>query len=165
MKRKLFSIFIISSLLFIATSASLQGPESELIDKSKQFERKSAKGLGEKTKSVDETTDITDEKAESTGDKKEDKLEFILSESGIKIIRAPDLSKNGEEKKVSETLSLLLANQEKWIQKIEDELEDLNKKDELEQLIPKEKSAEEIEGMIIYIILILIDITFFPFCS
>lgn len=148
MKRKLFSIFIISSLLFIATSASLQGPESELVDKSKQFERKSAKGLGEQTKSVDETTDITDEKAESTGDKKDDKLEFILSESGIKIIRAPDLSKEGEGKTISETLSLLLANQEKWIQKIEDELEDLNKKDELEQLIPKEKTAEEIEGMI-----------------
>lgn len=154
MKRKLFSIFIISSLLFIVSSASLQGPESELIDKSKQFERKSAKGLGEKTKNVDETTDITEEKAESTGDNKEEKLEFILSDSGIKIIRAPDLSKEGEDKQVSEALSLLLANQEKLIQKIEDELEDLNKIDELEQMIPKERSADEIEGKINFIIIL-----------
>lgn len=154
MKRKLFSIFIISSLLFIVSSASLQGPESELIDKSKQFERKSAKGLGEKTKNVDETTDITEEKAESTGDNKEEKLEFILSDSGIKIIRAPDLSKEGEDKQVSEALSLLLANQEKLIQKIEDELEDLNKIDELEQMIPKERSADEIEGEINFIIIL-----------
>lgn len=111
-------------------------------------ERKSAKGLEENE----------EESGRKGSDEKEpeniDQFSKFISEglnfpaSAIKIIKAPaDLSKDKDSKKVSETITMLLENQEKWIQKIESELDDLNKQEEsnLEEP-PRERTPDEIEG-------------------
>jgi hypothetical protein len=41
---------------------------------------------------------------------------------------------------------MMLENQEKWIQKIEEELEEINKNENSEVPVEREKTAEEIEG-------------------
>lgn len=111
-------------------------------------ERKSAKGLEEDEEEI----------GRKGSDEKEpeniDQFSKFISEglnfpaSAIKIIKAPaDLSKDKDSKKVSETITMLLENQEKWIQKIESELDDLNKQEEsnLEEP-PRERTPDEIEG-------------------
>ena len=127
----------------------MQGPESELLDKSKQYERKSAKGLDEETAETGEEAakeiETVDESDESERFVKLLADDFNMPSAGIRIVKAPDLSKDSDNKKISETLTLMLASQEKWIQKFEEELEEMNKSEAPEE--PEvEKTAEEIEG-------------------
>ena len=120
----------------------MQGPESELHDQSKQYERKSAKGL-EDGSSADEESSSKEVTDNSDDFAKLDDLTF--PGAGIKIIKAPDLSKDSDSKKISETLAMMLESQEKWIQKFEEELEEMNK-NELPDEPVVEKTADEIEG-------------------
>lgn len=129
---------------------SLQGPESELQDKSKQYERKAAKGMDEEQQQPPEEDDKSS--SESTDEKDEsDRFAKILADdlnfpsAGIKIVKAPDLSKDSDSKKISETLAMMLESQEKWIQKFEEELEEMNKQETPEEPII-EKTVDEIEG-------------------
>jgi hypothetical protein len=128
-------------------------------DTTKQYhERKSAKGLDEDEKydseKIDTTTTTTSTSSEDEKDDENERFIKILSEDlnfpsgGIKIIKAPDLSKDNEGKKITDTLAMMLENQDKWIKKIEEELDDLNKVEEesVEEVPVKEKTADEIEG-------------------
>lgn len=141
------SIFVFVTLLIIqAVSSNLQGPESSLTDdKSKQYERKSAKGIDD-----DKDTDEAEHQREFKDEFETEVKNFLakdlnLQSSGIKIVKAPDLSKEGDNKKISETLANLLENQEKWIQKFEEELEEMEKQEVVEEIVV-EKTPEEIEG-------------------
>jgi hypothetical protein len=109
-------------------------------------ERKSAKGLEDEK---EEDTEVQTEKKVEDFEQfsKFMSNEFNFPGSAIKIVKAPDLSKDKETKKVSETITMLLENQEKWIQKIESELDEINKNEEAQsEQTPKEKTPEEIEG-------------------
>lgn len=135
-----FVFLIIATFAITHCLGDLKPPEStdqkETADK--QYERKSAKGLDEDSQENDEDDDekfikiITDD--------------LNIPSSGIKIIKAPDLSKDNEGKKITETLAKMLESQEKWIQKFEEELDEISKSDTPEEQIEKEKTAEEIEG-------------------
>lgn len=119
---------------------------SEDPERSNQYERKAAKGLEEES-STDEATsskeNVEDKDDSEPFAKVIDDLSF--PNAGIKIIKVPDLSKDSESKKISDTLASMLESQEKWIQKFEEELEEMNK-NELPVEVVVEKSAEEIEG-------------------
>lgn len=143
-----FVIFIIATFAISYAFGSLEPPEANFDDsegKAKQYERKSAKGL-------DEDSSENDEKTSSEETDENEKFIKILADdlnfpsSGIKIIKAPDLSKDNEGKKITETLAMMLESQDKWIKKIEEELEEINKNEELEEKPEKEKTADEIEG-------------------
>lgn len=136
-----FSVLICSSILIsFAFGARLTGgPDSELHDKSKQYERKAAKGLDEEP-TTDEESSEPDESEQFAK-----LIDLNFPGAGIKIIKAPDLSKDSDSKKISETLAMMLESQEKWIQKFEEELEEMNKSElPVEPVI--EKTADEIEG-------------------
>lgn len=141
-----FSVLIFAILLFSFAIGTLQ-VESEIHDKSKQYERKAAKGLDDGSSEHEETA--SQETADATDDT--DRFAKLIADdlnfpsAGIKIIKAPDLSKDSENKKISETLAMMLESQEKWIQKFEEELEEMNK-NELPVEPVAEKTAEEIEG-------------------
>lgn len=141
---KLFSILLFTSILSSALG-TLQGPESDLIDKSKKYERKAAKGLDEESSGSEE------QPTKESSDDTDERFAKLLAEdlnfpsSGIKIVKAPDLSKDSDSKKISDTLAMMLESQEKWIQKFEEELEEMNK-NELPEKPVEEKTAEEIEG-------------------
>lgn len=142
-----FSILIFTTFLISIVIGNLQSPDGELLDKSKEYERKSAKGMDEETTNSDDKTssieDMEDSESEPYIKILADDLNF--PSSGIKIIKAPDLSKDSDSKKISETLAMMLESQEKWIQKFEEELEEMNKNESPEE--PEaEKTAEEIEG-------------------
>lgn len=157
MKQIPFLIALILLSIFFESSLSddlLSPPTSESSETVKDSsdeknpgsnDRKSAKKL--------EETNEEDENKKNIEPDNFDQFSKYISEglnfpgSAIKIIKAPDLSKDKDSKKVSETISLLLENQEKWIQKIESELDDLNKKEEENSgEPPKEKTPDEIEG-------------------
>lgn len=151
MKLNLLAFLVFAIFLAFPVIGNLQGPESELLDKSKQYERKSAKGLDEDSTAADVEEsaveiDTTDDENDESG-----KFVRILAEdlnmpsAGIKIIKAPDLSKESDSKKISETLALMLESQEKWIQKFEEELEEMNKNEAVVE-VEVVKTAEEIEG-------------------
>lgn len=142
-----FSVLLFLTILFALASGNLQGPDEELLDKSKQYERKSSKVLDQESSAETEktTTEENDENSESEPFIKILAEDLNFPSSGIKIVKAPDLSKDSDNKKISETLSMMLESQEKWIQKFEEELEEMNKNESPEE--PEiEKSAEEIEG-------------------
>lgn len=146
MKIYFSTLFFATFVIF--TLGNLQGPESELVDKSKQYERKAAKGLDE------DHADSEDATSKETTDDSEDSDRFanLLADdlnfpsSGIKIVKAPDLSKDSDNKKISETLALMLESQEKWIQKFEEELEEMNKNEATEEpkveMTPEEQKRE-----------------------
>lgn len=143
-----FSVLLFTTFLISYAIGHLQGgPDSELSDKSKQYERKSAKGLDEEKTEDDDRED----KEASDENDETDRFAKLLAEdlnfpsSGIKIVKAPDLSKDSDSKKISETLAMMLESQEKWIQKFEEELEEMNKIEAIEEPVV-EKTAEEIEG-------------------
>lgn len=144
---KKFSLLLTFGILVSCAIASLQGPDSELFDKSKQYERKSAKGMDE------EPPPETEKKSRDTSEEDDDSERFVkiladdlsFPSSGIKIIKAPDLSKDSDNKKISETLAMMLESQEKWIQKFEEELEEMNKNETPEEPVV-EKTATELEG-------------------
>ena len=145
-----FSYLFFATFLISSAIGNIQGPESDLIDKSKQYERKAAKGLDEEQVEVEEekSTESSDDEAEEDSDSKFAKLlaeDLNFPSSGIKIVKAPDLSKDSDSKKISATLAMMLETQEKWIQKFEDELEEMNKNESPEEPVI-EKTAEEIEG-------------------
>jgi hypothetical protein len=139
-----FLILIIAiCAIFSSSFADLEPPEQPVEHentKPKSLERKSAKGLDEEETSKESNDYEYDEKFIKII---ENDLNF--PSAGIKIIKAPDLSKDNEGKKITEAISMMLENQEKWIQKIEEELEEINKNDR-EIPIEREKTAEEIEG-------------------
>jgi cysteinyl-tRNA synthetase len=142
-----FSVLLFTSILFSIGYGNLQGPDDELLDKSKQYERKSSKVLEQETSTENEktSTEETDENSESEPFIKILAEDLNFPSSGIKIVKAPDLSKDSDNKKISETLTMMLESQEKWIQKFEEELEEMNKNESPEE--PEvEKTAEEIEG-------------------
>lgn len=145
-----FSFLFFTTFLISSAIGTLQGPESELLDKSKQYERKSAKGLDEESSEDDEpaSKETAEEKDESDRFAKLLADDLNFPSSGIKIIKAPDLSKDSDSKKISETLALMLESQEKWIMKFEEELEEMNKNESPEEPAV-EKTAEEIEGKIV----------------
>lgn len=130
---KKFIIIIILQIFVLSA-------RSELADQTKQYDRKAAKGLDEESEE------------ETASDEDENFVKIIAEDlnfpsSGIKIIKAPDLSKDSDSKKISETLAMMLESQEKWIHKFEEELEEMNKIESPEE--PEhEKTAEEIEGFI-----------------
>lgn len=142
-----FSLLLTFGILISCAIASMQGPDSELFDKSKQYERKSAKGMD------DDLPSETEKKSEDTSEENDDSERFVkiladdlsFPSSGIKIVKAPDLSKDSDSKKISETLAMMLESQEKWIQKFEEELEEMNKSETPEEPVV-EKSAVELEG-------------------
>lgn len=131
-------------------SATLQGPDSELQDKSKQYERKSAKTLEEESTNDESSAAARQSTDDDAVNKREETFVKIIADelnfptSGIKIIKAPDLSKDSDSKKISETLATMLESQEKWIQKFEEELEEIGR-NELEEP-ERVKTEEEIEG-------------------
>lgn len=144
----LFATFIISSFadhLEPPSEVSSTSSSSDSLDKPKPFERKAAKGLDEESTS--------DELEKSDDEDEDDNEKFIkimandlnFPSGGIKIVKAPDLSKDNEGKKITEALAQMLENQEKWIQKIEEELEEINKND-ADIPVERERTAEEIEG-------------------
>lgn len=126
-------------------SNSGETPESAAPDN----QRKAAKGL------QDDQKDSAEVKTEKESEEFDEFSKFVSNElnfpgSAIKIVKAPDLSKDKETKKVTETISMLLENQEKWIHKIESELDEMNKNEEAQSdQAPKEKTPEEIEGNLI----------------
>lgn len=139
-----FCVLFFATILVTSVIGSIQGPDADLEDKSKQYERKSAKSL--------ESEHSEDEKSSAdSGEETDEQYVKILAEGlnmptgGIKIIKAPDLSKDSDNKKISETLAMMLESQEKWIQKFEEELEEMNKQEKIDVPV-LEKSAEEIEG-------------------
>lgn len=142
-----FSFLFFTTILISFVIGSLQGPESELLDKSKQYERKSAKGLDEESLEDEESSskETAEEKDESDRFAKLLADDLNFPSSGIRIVKAPDLSKDSDSKKISETLAMMLESQEKWIQKFEEELEEMNK-NELPDEPAVDKTAEEIEG-------------------
>lgn len=149
---KFFSVLFFAIPLVNIALGTLQGPESELLDKSKQYERKSSKGLEEEPANDEKARDASSQEAATEETEESDRFAKLLAEdlnfpsSGIKIIKAPDLSKDSDSKKISETLALMLESQEKWIQKFEEELEEMNK-NETPELPEVEKTPEEIEGL------------------
>lgn len=142
-----FSFLFFTTFLISFVIGSLQGPESELLDKSKQYERKSAKGLDDESLEDEESSskETAEEKDESDRFAKLLADDLNFPSSGIRIVKAPDLSKDSDSKKISETLAMMLESQEKWIQKFEEELEEMNK-NELPDEPAVDKTAEEIEG-------------------
>lgn len=146
---KIFIVLILFATSIITCSlADLEPPEASLrdsLDKPKSLERKSAKGLDE-----DNSEEADQDSSEKTDGEDTERFIKLMSNDlnfpsgGIKIIKAPDLSKDNEGQKITEALTMMLENQEKWIQKIEEELEEINKNDEVP--IEREKTAEEIEG-------------------
>lgn len=140
-------VFVTLLLIIQAVSSSLQGPDSSLLnDKSKQNDRKSAKGVEDDQESQEQS----DNQKPLSDDFEQDiknylSKDFNLPSSGIKIVKAPDLSKEGDNKKITETLANLLESQEKWIQKFEEELEEMDKQETVEEVVV-EKTPEEIEG-------------------
>lgn len=149
---KFFSVLFFAIPLVNIALGTLQGPESELLDKSKQYERKSSKGMEEEPVNDEKARDASSKEAATEETEESDRFAKLLAEdlnfpsSGIKIIKAPDLSKDSDSKKISETLALMLESQEKWIQKFEEELEEMNK-NETPELPEVEKTPEEIEGL------------------
>lgn len=149
---KFFSVLFFAIPLVNIALGTLQGPESELLDKSKQYERKSSKGMEEEPANDEKARDASSQEAATEETEESDRFAKLLAEdlnfpsSGIKIIKAPDLSKDSDSKKISETLALMLESQEKWIQKFEEELEEMNK-NETPELPEVEKTPEEIEGL------------------
>lgn len=146
-----FSFIFVIFLILQTVSSTLQGPESNLVadDKSKSpNERKSAKGLEEEDgiEKDDESYDDTEKFVKIITD------DLNFPSSGIKIVKAPDLSKDSDNKKIRETLANLLESQEKWIQKFEEELEEMEKQETIEEP-PVEKTAEEIEGELVLLLL------------
>jgi hypothetical protein len=149
---KLNFVFLFFTTLLVFAFADLEPPEAvptESSEKPKSLERKAAKGLDE------ESSAEVDEKSSAEKSDDDDNTEHFIKlmandlnfpSSGIKIIKAPDLSKDNEGKKITEALSMMLENQEKWIQKIEEELEEINKNENSEVPVEREKTAEEIEG-------------------
>lgn len=141
-----FYVLFFATILVVSVVGSIQGPEADLEDKSKQYERKSAKSLESERSEADDENASAD-----SGEETDEQYVKILAEglnmptSGIKIIKAPDLSKDSENKKISETLAMMLESQEKWIQKFEEELEEMNKQEKIDVPVV-EKTAEEIEG-------------------
>ena len=143
-----FSILFFATFLIFNAIGTLQGPESDLVDKSKQYERKSAKGLDEESTETSGESDTIYGSEDSDDSEKFVKIlaeDLNMASSGIKIVKAPDLSKDSDNKKITETLAMMLENQEKWIQKFEEELEEMNKNEAIEEPAI-EKTAEEIEG-------------------
>lgn len=142
--------FLLLIFLFSFVIGSLQSPDSELLDKSKQYERKSAKGLDEESTAADVEESPVEKETTNEIDDSEKFVKLLADDlnmpsAGIKIVKAPDLSKDSDSKKITETLALMLESQEKWIQKFEEELEEMNK-NEVVELPEVEKTAEEIEG-------------------
>lgn len=145
-----FTFIFVIFLILQTVSSTLQGPESSLVvnDKSSiQNERKSAKGLDDDS---DTSSDKDTTKDDENYDDTENFVKIITEDlnfpsSGIKIVKAPDLSKDSDNKKIRETLANLLESQEKWIQKFEEELEEMEKQETTEE-VPVEKTPEEIEG-------------------
>lgn len=145
-------VLFFATILVASVIGSIKGPEADLEDKSKQYERKSAKSL------ESEHSEAEDDKSSAdSGEDADEQYVKILAEGlnmptgGIKIIKAPDLSKDSENKKISETLAMMLESQEKWIQKFEEELEEMNKHEKTDEPVI-EKTAEEIEGMVFIIL-------------
>lgn len=145
-----FSILFFATFLIPNAIGTLQGPESDLVDKSKQYERKSAKGLDEESSETSGEPDSIYSSEEGDDSEKFVKIlaeDLNMASAGIKIVKAPDLSKDSDNKKITETLAMMLENQEKWIQKFEEELEEMNKNEAIEEPVV-EKTAEEIEGVL-----------------
>lgn len=139
----IFLIFFVTTLISYSFG-NLEPPESAKRDNSKQYERKTAKGLDEESQE-NENQDRTN----SEEDEKFLKLireELNLPTSGIKIVKAPDLSKDNEGKTVADSITKILESQEKWIQQFEEELDEINKKELTKEIVEVEKTAEEIEG-------------------
>jgi SEL1 protein len=86
------------------------------------------------------------------------KIEVILAEdfaSAIKIVKAPDLSKEHDNKKVTDMFNEIVKNREKMMKNYESELEELQKLEsqlELEEkeIETREKTPEEIEADTLY---------------
>ncbi|CAG9808107.1 unnamed protein product [Chironomus riparius] len=143
-------ILIFATTLISYSFGNLEPPESVERDKLKQYERKSAKGLDEDSQ---EEIHENQDKTNSEEDEKFLKLirdELNLPTSGIKIVKAPDLSKDNEGKVVTESITKILESQEKWIQQFEEELDEINKKELSIETVEVEKTAEEIEADNLY---------------
>lgn len=145
-KEYYFWIFLLSSC--IITALAQLGPEDEANPDpapTSGYERKSAKGLEEENREKSTVQDADTEDIEKY--KKFIGEEFSMSSGSIKIINAPDLS-NGNDKKVTDTLNAMMEYHEKWIQKIENELEEIEKaeRESANEEPVKEKTADEIEG-------------------
>lgn len=142
---KFLLIFVIFLLLQSLVSSTLQGPDSSTTPSDKTntpSDRKSSKSLDEEpatTKTSDESYDETEKFVKIIAN------DLNFPSSGIKIVKAPDLSKDSDNKKIRETLANLLESQEKWIQQFEEELEEMEKQEVTEEE-PVEKTPEEIEG-------------------
>ena len=138
-------ILIFATTLISYSFGNLEPPESAERDKLKQYERKSAKGLDE---------DSQEENQDRTNSEEDEKFLKLIREElnlpiagGIKIVKAPDLSKDNEGKAVTESITKILESQEKWIQQFEEELDEINKKELTKDIVEVEKTAEEIEGI------------------
>jgi hypothetical protein len=146
-----FVIFIIATFAISYAFESLEPPPEpdSSQEQSRQYDRKAAKGLDGEESGEQQAKEQTTTSSEETDEEKFIKIladDLNYPSGGIKIVKAPDLSKDNEGKKITDTLALMLENQEKWIQKIEEELDEINKNESAEDKQEKEKTAEEIEG-------------------
>lgn len=123
----------------------------ELTGKDGTYQRKSAEGLLEKSFLGREAAE-RQEAAESAQKKEKSGYDFLPDElhfmrSAIKIVKAPDLSQDKENRKMSEMLNELLESHERMIQKIESEIEEINKiVPGEEEEAPKPPTPEELEA-------------------
>lgn len=142
---KFLFIFVIY-LILQTVSSTLQGPDTSTAPNDKSTtspsDRKSSKMLDDESNAAEKDDESYDDTEKFVKIIAED-LNF--PSSGIKIVKAPDLSKDSDNKKIRETLANLLESQEKWIQKFEEELEEMEKQ-EVTVEPPVEKTPEEIEG-------------------
>ncbi|XP_065085460.1 protein sel-1 homolog 1 [Ochlerotatus camptorhynchus] len=106
----------------VGSSRKRDGDEPEESTKDGSNQRKSAEGLLEEIV-LEESEQKKSERVEFEA--LSDELHFMRS--AIKIVKAPDLSQDKESRKMSEMLNELLDSHERMIQKIESEIEEINR--------------------------------------
>ncbi|XP_062538412.1 protein sel-1 homolog 1-like [Armigeres subalbatus] len=122
-----------------------QGPEETSATSAGNSRKREGEGKNAEEDGVKETKESSNQRKsaeglleelvlENSGKKSSEKSEYeVLSDdlqfmhSAIKIVKAPDLSQDKESRKMSEMLNELLDSHERMIQKIESEIEEINR--------------------------------------
>uniref|UniRef100_U5EUQ4 Putative extracellular protein sel-1 n=1 Tax=Corethrella appendiculata TaxID=1370023 RepID=U5EUQ4_9DIPT len=145
---------IFSTFSLKCTASELKGPLDDEGDEINSKQQQSKSYQRKSSEPIDETDSNEDDKKSPTSDtiNYKDFLpeDFSFSSSAIKIIKAPDLSQDKEGKKVHEMLNDLLASHGKLIEKIENELVEIEENYPVNEEEPKELTVEELQAELIY---------------
>uniref|UniRef100_A0A8D8GKK2 Protein sel-1 homolog 1 n=2 Tax=Culex pipiens TaxID=7175 RepID=A0A8D8GKK2_CULPI len=117
---------------------------SDATTTSTENDRKSAEGLLEESV-LGREEEARREASRTDFDVFSDELHFIGG-SAIKIVKAPDLSQDKENRKMSEMLNEMLENHERMIQKIESEIDEINRLEPVEPEVVRPLTPEELEA-------------------